>query len=586
MNTPKFKLAAIAALFALPLISGCSQSTASNEKAKSLAVVAGDYQSRPIQDEVFYFVLPDRFYNGDKTNDMGDPNIPISFGGLDKTHSGAFHGGDVRGLMQKLPYLEEMGITSIWLTPILRNQAVQGDISGYHGYWVLDFTEIDPHVGSNADLKNFIDAAHDRNIKVFFDIITNHTADVIKYAECHGADGSGWSEQGELCPYISLAEKAQGKSYTTVLAKGTENLKTPAWLNDPKYYHNQGDSTFKGENSVYGDFFGLDDVDTDSPEVVEGMIDIFKNIVTEFKPDGFRVDTVKHVNIEFWQQFVPAIEAHAKTEGIDDFFMFGEVYSADTEVLSRYTNEGNMRSVLDFAFQEAVYQTLVLGEGTDRLAKLFADDVKYKTEKSDATELLNFVSNHDMGRFALGLRKQEHMGEDERIERNILAQAMMYFLRGVPVVYYGDEQGFIGDGGNHDSRQDMMPSFVASYNDDNLMATDKTTADDNFDQQHPFYLALSEYARVYKQHQVLRRGQQSTLYSQAKPGLFAVKRFENVQDDYVVVVNTDSKASAANIGVNGAFELVYSTKAGASASIDASTAIELPSLSLAIYKAK
>ena len=190
-----------------------------------------------------------------------------------------------------------MGITAIWMTPIMRNQAVQADSAGYHGYWVLDFTQIDPHLGSNDELKSLIDAAHQLNMKVFFDIITNHSADVIKYKECHGEDGKDWLVEGNSCPFISKAETAAGNGYTPLIPKGNESLKTPAWLNNIEYYHNQGDSFWQGESSVYGDFAGLDDIDTDNPEVVKGMIDIFKNIVTEFKPDGFRIDTVKHVNL-------------------------------------------------------------------------------------------------------------------------------------------------------------------------------------------------------------------------------------------------------------------------------------------------
>jgi glycosidase len=114
--------------------------------------------------------------------------------------------------------------------------------------------------------------------------------------------------------------------------------------------------------------------------------------------------------------------------------------------------------------------------------------------------------------------------EQAKIERNLLAHAMMFFTRGVPVVYYGDEQGFVGDGGDQASRQDMMPSMVASYNDDDLLATDKTTADDNFDTSHPLYQAFAHYADLYQTYPALRFGQQQVIYAQDKPGLFAITR--------------------------------------------------------------
>ncbi len=520
------------------------------------------YLTRDIQDDVFYFVMPDRFYNGDPSNDHGSDTIAISQGGFNPKHKGAYHGGDIQGLTAKLPYLKNMGISAIWLTPILRNQAVQGDISGYHGYWVLDFTEIDPHLGSNDDLKAFINAAHQENIKVFFDIITNHTADVIKYEECHDKTNIEISDGEALCEYKSLAQKANGDSYTPFLPTGMEDIKSPQWLNDPKYYHNQGDSTFEGENSVYGDFFGLDDINTDDPEVVSGMIDIFKNIISEFKPDGFRIDTVKHVNIEFWQQFALALLAHANKEGLPKFFMFGEVYSGDPDVLSHYTTTGNMQSVLDFGFQGTVKNVIVDQQGTDELAKLFSNDNKYDDQDSDANQLLNFVGNHDMGRFAWMLENSKfNYSDDEKLARLKLAHAMMYFLRGIPVIYYGTEQGFVGDGGNHDSRQDMMPSKVATYNDDILIGSSKTTADDNFDERHPLYQAFQAYADIYYQYPTLRFGNQKTIYSSDKAGIFMVSRTFNSGQKMLVAINTANTEMTLNLATEAlATDLLKGTR--------------------------
>ena len=397
-----------------------------------------NYLTRPMQDDIFYFVLPDRFQNGNSSNDNGSKTFKISQGGYKPQHMGSYHGGDIAGLEQKLDYLQGMGVTAIWLTPILRNQAIQNGITGYHGYWILDFTEIDPHLGSKADLKSFIDAAHDRNMKVFFDIITNHTADVIKFKECHGEQGEGWSAQENKCPYKSLAQIAAGDTYTTVIPTGYENVKKPVWLNDPKYYNNQGDSNFEGENALYGDFFGLDDLDTKNPEVFTGMIDIFKNIVIQFKPDGFRVDTVKHVHMEFWQEFSPALIEHAKSIGIPNFFIFGEVYSDQPDILSSYTTRGNLPSVLDFAFQSAVKNAVAENKGTKALERLFAKDYQYENQDSSANDLLNFIGNHDMGRFGYFLSKPElNYSDEQKLARSKLAHGLMYFTRGIPVVYYG-----------------------------------------------------------------------------------------------------------------------------------------------------
>lgn len=573
------------------------------EKLTAKAATLAPYQQRDFQEEVFYFVLPDRFYNADTSNDLGaaenDKKRAVSRGGLDKTHKGMYHGGDLAGLTEKLPYLDNMGVSAIWLTPILRNRAMQAGTSGYHGYWILDFTEIDPHLGSNAELKNFIDQAHKRNIKVFFDIITNHTADVIKTKECHGEDGLGWIvdvSKGNDCPFISMAQLAQGKYYTPLIPKGDETLKYPAWLNDMDVYHNQGDSFWRGESSVRGDFAGLDDLYTQKSSVVNGMIAIYQDIIDEFKLDGFRIDTVKHVNIEFWQQFSPALMQHAKAQGIDNFFMFGEVYSFEPELLSRFTTEAKIPSVLDFAFQGAMTKALVEQQGTDVLAQLFAKDHFYNTEhkyirNTNANQLVNFTGNHDMGRFAFSLKQSSHnYSEQAQIQRNLLAHAMMFFSRGVPVIYYGDEQGFVGDGGDQASRQDMMPSFVDSYNDDDLLATTKSTADDNFDTNHLFYQSFAKYAQLYQQYPALRFGEQAVVYSQNEAGIFAITRQTKATNNtnaqsLLVVFNTAINAQSLNlvsekIGVKQAeTTLLYR-------SVESGKADEIAPLSFAIYQLK
>lgn len=549
-----------------------------------------NYLTRDIQDEVFYFVMPDRFNNGDTSNDLGSKTHPESAGGFDPTDEGKYHGGDIIGLKDKLPYLRDMGITAIWMTPIMRNQAVQGDDAGYHGYWILDFTEIDPHLGSNQDLKDLIAAAHDQNIKIFFDIITNHTADVIKYVECHGEDGLGWlDENATECAYRTIEETANGKGFTPIIPKGNENLKVPQWLNDPKYYHNQGDSFWQGESSVYGDFAGLDDIDTNNPFVVEGMTQIFKDVISEFKPDGFRIDTVKHVNIEFWQSFAPALVEHAKSIGIPKFFMFGEVYDADSKVLSEFTTTGKMQSILDFGFQSVAHKTIIEQKGTTEFAALFERDSDYLDEDSNADQLLTFVGNHDMGRFAHMVEKSEHnYSEQEQIQRTLLAHAMMYFSRGVPVVYYGDEQGFIGEGHDKGSRQNMNPSQVASFNASNLLATDKTTADDNFDTSHPFYRLFAEYAHVKIQNPALRYGATMTLYSQDTPGIYALSRKIDEQE-VIVVINTANSDQSASFDLKADSVTAIYQGAGENHQVnlkDNKVSVTLPSLSFTVFEAK
>ena len=544
------------------------------------------YLERDVRDDVFYFVMPDRFENGDVTNDLGGLNGDSYTHGFDSYNKGMYHGGDMAGLESRLDYLKDMGITAIWMTPILKNQAVQGSpeafSSAYHGYWTLDFTQIDPHLGSNDDLKSLIDAAHDRNMKVYFDIITNHTADVIKYEECHDEDGFNIVDP---CPYLSLAEKEAGNTYTPFIPAGKEELKVPAWLNDPQYYNNQGDSTFSGENSVYGDFVGLDDLDTTQQEVIDGMVEIFTDLVSEFKPDGFRIDTVKHVNIEFWQQFSPALLEHAKSEGIPNFFMFGEVYDGNPQYLSQFTTIGKLPSVLDFGIQGAASSVFANNGASSALSTLFAQDDVYSDADSDASILMNFAGNHDMGRIGMFIQDGNPDASDEELlARAKLANAFMFFARGIPVIYYGDEQGFTGDGNDQDAREDMFPSMVDIYNDNNLIGTNATTADANFDTEHPLYQAIADYSMVYKLHSTLRYGVHVNRYSE-DGGLYAFSRVDEDNREYLVVFNADEETRSLTLPASAKRYLPIVGDQQLKADADGNITIDVAALDFAIFRA-
>lgn len=600
INVAKFGVLA----FTIFALNGCdsSQKAAENEvgTAQEKSAVAEapakkdiyeDYINRDVRDDIFYFVLPDRFDNGDPSNDEGSRDNPVSFGGFDPTNKGFFHGGDLQGLKNRLGYLKDMGVTAVWMTPILRNKAIQRDETGYHGYWVVDFTQLDSHLGTNADLKDLIDTAHSMGMKVFFDIITNHTADVIKYRECHDEKGVHLEKGATTCPYKETADLESGKEkpYTVFIPEGEERVKFPAWLNDPKYYHNQGDSFWKGESSMKGDFVGLDDLNTQHPEVVSGMIDIYKNIVTNFRPDGFRVDTVKHVHLSFWQQFVPAIMAHAKAQGIPNFHMFGEVYSGDPAVLSKYTTLGKMPSVLDFGFQSDLGATLTEGYGTWKFQNVIDQDDYYNDHDSQTDLLMNFIGNHDMGRFSLFMsRNMPEATEEQRLKTLNLAHAIMYYSRGIPVVYYGDEQGFVSDDFDMDSRENMMPSKVESYNDNDLLGTDKTTADDNFDQSHPAYLALKHYAKVIKEHRSLRRGVHHARYTTGDKdrGIYAFSRVDlDNPVEYLIVANTSYETKSVSLKATSESYTAVDGETENMTVVDGKINVTVPALSYAVFKA-
>jgi glycosidase len=165
------------------------------------AAAAQDYRARLPEDEVIYFLLPDRFENGDASNDKGGLRGDRLATGFDPMHKGFFHGGDLKGLTKRLDYIQGLGATAVWLSPIFKNKPVQGpkgqESAGYHGYWVTDFTRVDPHLGTDADFKAFVNAAHAKGMKVYMDIIANHTADVLYPKECEGQS---------QCLYRSIAD--------------------------------------------------------------------------------------------------------------------------------------------------------------------------------------------------------------------------------------------------------------------------------------------------------------------------------------------------------------------------------------------
>jgi glycosidase len=179
--------------------------------------------------------------------------------------------------------------------------------------------------------------------------------------------------------------------------------------------------------------------------------------------------------------------------------------------------------------------------------------------------------------------------DDELLKRDMLAQAMLLTLRGVPTIYFGDEQGFVGKGGDQDARQDMFASQVASYNEDKLLGTNSTTAQANFNPAHPLYREIATLARIRTSHKALTRGLQVVRYSQDKPGLFAMSRFEpGTAREMLLLFNTSTSPVRQNVRVETRSQ-VFETLAGScpgTASAPGSVAIDLPPLGYAVCNAR
>ncbi|WP_314411211.1 pullulanase-type alpha-1,6-glucosidase [Streptomyces sp. DSM 40484] len=613
---PRRTTAIAAAALAAALVQPLAARAAAPPAPPSDAALAKTPARNDLTREQFYFVLPDRFANGDTANDKGGLTGSRLATGYDPTDKGFYQGGDLKGLTKRLDYIKDLGTTAIWLAPIFKNQPVQGTgenaSAGYHGYWITDFTQVDPHFGTNADLERLIDKAHGKGMKVFFDVITNHTADVVDYEE----KSYSYLSKGAF-PYLTKdgepfddADYADGKRKfpavgsgsfprTPVVPAAKKNAKVPSWLNDPSMYHNRGDSTFAGESSEQGDFSGLDDLWTERPEVVTGMEKIYQRWVRDFDIDGFRIDTVKHVNMEFWTQWATALDAYAAKHGRDDFFMFGEVYSADTSITSPYVTEGRLDSTLDFPFQDAARAYASQGGSAQRLASVFGDDYKYTTDKANAYEQVTFLGNHDMGRIGTFLKQDDEGASDARLVKKAkLANELMFLTRGNPVVYYGDEQGFTGAGGDKDARQTMFASKTADYLDDDQLGTDRTHAEDAYDTSAPLYRQIAALAKLRKNNPALADGVQTERYAADGAGVYAFSRTDaKTGVEYVVAVNNADEAKSATFatgsagmtfrgiygvhGIDGTHGVEKSLKSGA----DRRVTVTVPAGSSVVYKA-
>ena len=572
--------------------------------------------------ERFYFVMADRFANGSTANDRGGLTGGPLTTGFDPTNKGFYHGGDLKGLTQKLDYIKGMGTTAIWLTPSFKNKPVQGapgqESAGYHGYWITDFTSIDPHLGTNAEMKALIAAAHKKGMKVFFDIITNHTADVIDYREgqytyrtkkafpYEDASGTAFDDRDYVNQPFPAMDPATSFPYTPFLHPGDEDAKTPAWLNDVTMYHNRGDSTFAGESSTYGDFAGLDDLFTERPEVVEGMGDIYKTWV-DFGIDGFRIDTVKHVNLEFWQKFIPDILGEARKIRNDDFFAFGEVYDGNPAVMSQYTTAGKLQATLDFGFQQQGVD-FAKGNPAKVLADFFAKDDYYTDADSNAYQLPTFLGNHDMGRASMFL-KPASANDAQLLQRVLFADALMYTVRGNPVTYYGDEQGFISTGGDQLAREDMFASKVQVYNDEPVLAGPSGSRD-RYSTRHPIYRRLAELALLRAANPPLAHVAHVARYADDQAGIVAFSRIgsagrgddhrggrghddhgdhgANALREYVVVANNATSAKSATFDTSTSrsrLEPLFGTRNTLRTGADGRVTVTVPPLTVAVWKA-
>jgi glycosidase len=280
----------------------------------------------------------------------------------------------------------------------------------------------------------------------------------------------------------------------------------------------------------------------------------------------------------------------AKAKGIPNFHIFGEVADDDFQPgrLALHTRHDRFPAVLDFAFKQAVMRSVAGTEPTEIWRNFFAQDVLYEGGERGAIQLPTFLGNHDQGRFGHYVRKAFPNASDaEQLARVKLANVLLFTARGVPTIYYGDEQGFAGDGIDQDAREDMFPSRTAVYNDNRLIASSATTAQSNFDTTAPLYRFKTELAQMRKGTPALRHGSTRLRAVEDTPGLLAFSRMHEGKE-VLVAVNTSGAPLERNVMVEVGstnFDALLG-RCPATASAPGSIRISLPAFGYAVCNAR
>jgi glycosidase len=500
--------------------------------------LAGDSSRSSLASDSIYFVMTDRYKNGNSANDTG---------GLDSTNRNATgysptdiswsHGGDLAGLSdgcnrndgtgEGLPRIKNMGFGAVWITPPFKQNFIQGQSASYHGYWINDFTTIDPHWGTNTEFKSFVDCAHRLGMKVIVDIVMNHTGDVISYR-----DGSyGFHNSPNTSAYVP--------------SWGT-NIKSPAWLNDLSNYHNQGSVQDWGNQAQYqnGDFYGLDDIKTENDVVVQGFADVYSKWVNDFGVDGFRIDTAKHVDNAYFAKWWPKMLDQTSTSMLNKsqkLFAYGEYYDSNTSDLSTYMRKYGLPSVLDFAFQNKAL-AYAAGGSSSNLNEVLTNDNSFITKTKSSYDLVTFLGNHDMGRAAWLLNQTG----TTRAQSLLLAHDMMFLTRGIPSVYYGDEVGVVGTGGDKGARQDLFPTQVSQWKTEERVWGSPIGSASSLTVVTSLTTRITQLNALRKQYPALATGSETTRVVDSN--VLAISRFDKTdRREFVVAFNSGNTAKTIKI---------------------------------------
>ena len=326
------------------------------------------------KDQILYFVLLDRFYDGNSQNNTN----------IDKKDLQAFHGGDIAGLEQKLGYLEELGITGIWVSPFLKNRpnAFFGQ-EAYHGYWPYDFFKIDERFGTKDELLSLRKEMKKRDIRLLLDMVVNH--------------------MGYDAPFVDEHKD---------------------WFNPMININNWEDPDELKNRCI----FGLPDFASQKPEVRKFFCDVAQHWIELLQPDGFRLDAVKHINDTFWNDF----NENARKLSKNDFILLGEYLHGDPVKVNEIWRSAGFNCLFDFPLYYTMKEVFAQNGDCRKLASRLYFDRYYP----DAGMLATLLDNHDLDRFISSCKGD--------LNKYKLAIAFMMTVRGIPTLCYGDEQALRG----------------------------------------------------------------------------------------------------------------------------------------------
>jgi glycosidase len=377
-------------------------------------------------DDVMYLIMPDRFANGDPTNDE-PAEAP---GSHDRSKPRAYHGGDLRGIREHLDYLKELGVTTLWLTPIVKNGATED----YHGYGAIDLYAVEPHLGNLREYQELTAAAHQRGMKIVFDIVPNHVGP--KHPWVSKAPLPDWFH-GTAQRHMNSSAPINGTFYGGGENQGHDPFGAIADPHAPRRL---------SRNLTEGWFVNiLPDMNTENPAVAQYLLQNAIWWAESSGLDGFRVDTFPYVSRQFWAHW------HAGLRKIyPQLTTIGEVFHPDASVTSffaggqkRYDGiDTGVSTLFDYPMYFVLRDVLLNGAPVGRIADVLRHDSLYPRPDS----LVTFFGNHDVARFA--------SAQGSSAAKLKLAFGLTLTLRGIPQLYYGDEIGMLG-GGDPDNRRDF-----------------------------------------------------------------------------------------------------------------------------------